>query len=271
MLSRLMTIREQLLLLGVAVAILIGAAVLIWRGSGHGAPPPDTFAARDSSPAASASQTSQTSAPVTAPAKPTSPPAATLASATAIAPPAPPARIGVGILGAVEKEGLYYFDQGMRVRDLLQAAGGTPDDADLSDINRTALLIDQTTLLVPRLINQGGQFYSDPPVTYNPTPYTRSTWYQFNKQTHEPEPVGSTSPETTPTAKPAKATSGGLININTATQAELESLPGIGPATAQKIIAYRQSTPFQTIEDLENVSGIGPSKMNSVRGMISVK
>jgi competence protein ComEA len=108
-------------------------------------------------------------------------------------------------------------------------------------------------------------------VTYNPTPYTRSTWYQFNKQTQQPEPVGSTSPETPPTAKPAKATSGGLININTATQAELESLPGIGPVTAQKIIAYRQSTPFQTIDDLENVNGIGPSKMNSVRGMIAVK
>jgi len=270
MLSRLMTIREQLLLLGVATAILIGAVVLIWRGSGHGAPPPDTFTARDSQPVTSNAATPPKSAPAAQPARPPSAPTAQ-ATSEPVPPPAPPARIGVGILGAVEKEGLYYFDEGARVRDLLQAAGGTPDDADLSDINRTALLIDQTTLLVPRLISQGGQFYSDPPVTYNPTPYTRSTWYQFNKQTHEPEPVGSTSPEAPSTAKPAKETSGGLININTATQAELESLPGIGPATAQKIIAYRQSTPFQTIEDLENVSGIGPSKMNSVRGMISVK
>ncbi len=268
MLSRLMTIREQLLLLGVATAILIGAAVLIWRGSGHAAPPPDTFAARDTQPVAvNAATPPATSATQTT----STPPAATPASAPVSAPPAPPVRIGVGILGAVKKEGLYYFDQGARVRDLLEAAGGAKDDADLSDINRTAPLIDQTTLLVPRLISQGGQFYSDPPVTYNPTPYTRSTWYQFNKQTHEPEPVGSTSPETPPTAKPVKATSGGLININNATQAELESLPGIGPATAQKIIAYRQSTPFQTIDDLENVSGIGPAKMNSVRGMISVK
>ncbi len=268
MLSRLMTTREQLLLLGVAVAILIGAAVLIWRGSGHGAPPPDTFAA--SAPQVQAANATIPSQPPVA--SPTPPPsAATLASATVVAPPAPPARIGVGILGAVEKEGLYYFDQGARVRDLLQAAGGAKDDADLSDINRTGLLIDQTTLLVPRLIRQGAQAYSDPPVTYHPTPYTRSTWYQFNKQTHEPEPVGSTSPEAPPTPQTSKATSGGLININTATQAELESLPGIGPATAQKIIAYRQSTPFQTIEDLEKVSGIGPSKMNSVRGMISVK
>lgn len=263
MLSRLMTTREQLLLLGVAVAILIGAAVLIWRGGGHAAPPPDTFAARDTPPEISTPAPRPSLTPATA----TSP---TPIAAPVSSPPAPPARIGVGILGAVKKEGLYYFDPGARVRDLLQAAGGTADDADLSDINRTALLVDQTTLLVPRLIQQGGQYYSDPPTTYNPTPYTRSAWYQFNKQTHEPEPVGSTSPDNNGPAS-QKGTSGGPININTATQAELESLPGIGPATAQKIIAYRQNTPFQTIDDLEKVSGIGPAKMNSVRGMISVK
>lgn len=270
MLSRLMTIREQLLLLGVAAAILLGAGVLIWRGSGHAAAAPDTFAARD----AKAPSTQPAAPPTLAPAPPPAPstPAATPASApVAAVTPATPARIGVGILGAVEKEGLYYFDRGARVRDLLQAAGGTPEDADLSDINRTALLIDQTTLLIPRLIRQGNQYYSDPPVTYNPKPYTRSTWYQFNKQTHEPEPVGANAPAATPTSKTTKAASGGPININTATQAELESLPGIGPATAQKIIAYRQSTPFQTIDDLDNVSGIGPSKMNSLRGLITVK
>ena len=270
MLSRLMTIREQLLLLGVAAAILLGAGVLIWRGSGHAAPAPDTFAARDaklpSTQPAAPPKLPPTPQPVSSsPAPAASPVSAPVAAVT----PAPPARIAVGILGAVEKEGLYYFDQGARVRDLLQAAGGTHDDADLSDINRTALLIDQTTLLIPRLIRQGNQYYSDPPVTYNPKPYTRSTWYQFNKQTHEPEPVGSAaSGSSAPTAKSAP---GGLININTATQAELESLPGIGPATAQKIIAYRQSTPFNTIDDLDNVSGIGPAKMNSLRGMITVK
>jgi competence protein ComEA len=192
-------------------------------------------------------------------------PAAT-ATATPIEPPAPPARIGVGILGAVENEGLYYFDQGARVRDLLQAAGGEQEDADLSDVNRTALLIDQTTLLVPRVISQGGEYYSDPPVTYNPAPYTRSTWYQFNKKTETAQASVAGG-----TGGSATGASGGLIDINTATQAELETLPGIGPATAQKIIAHRQSAPFQTIEDLDNVSGIGPAKMNALRGMITVR
>jgi competence protein ComEA len=267
MLSRLMTIREQLLLLGVAAAILTGAGVLIWRGSGHAAPPPDTFAARKETtppsatppkPPVPAPMLAAASAEVTA-----TPAAATVTPSTA---PPPPQRIGVGILGAVENEGLYYFDQGARVRDLLQAAGGEREDADLSDINRTALLIDQTTLLVPRLISQGGEYYSDPPVTYNPAPYTRSTWYQFNKKT-EAAQTGVAGG----TGAAATGTSGGLIDINTATQTELETLPGIGPATAQKIIAHRQSAPFQTIEDLEKVSGIGPAKMSAVRTMITVK
>lgn len=263
MLSRLMTIREQLLLLGVAGAILLGSGVLVWRATRSPAPalPPPK-------PAEAGAQTTPvTPTPVLAPAAALpAPPAAAPAQKA----PAPPERIAVGILGAVNKEGLYYFDQGARVRDLLAAAGGTLEDSDLSDINRTALLIDETTLLVPRLIRQGKQAFSDPPVTYNPRPYTRSTWYQFNKQTQEPEPLGATSPDNNGPAVP-KAQTGGLIDLNTATQAELESLPGIGPATAQKIIAYRQSAPFQTIEDLEKVSGIGPAKMNAVRGLVTVK
>lgn len=270
MLSRLMTIREQLLLLGVAAAILTGAGVLIWRGSGHAAQPPDTFSARqETAPPSATPPKPPVPAPMLAAARASvTPPAATVASDPLAppAPPAPPARIGVGILGAVKSEGLYYFDQGARVRDLLQAAGGEREDADLSDINRTALLIDQTTLLVPRVISQGGEYYSDPPMTYNPAPYTRSTWYQFNKKTEAAQT--SVAGGTIATAKGASA---GLIDINTATQAELETLPGIGPATAQKIIAHRQSAPFQTIEDLEKVSGIGPAKMNAVRSMITVR
>lgn len=260
MMSRLLTIREQLLLLGVAGAILLGSGVLVWRATRSPAPtlpPPKPVA--QTAPGVKPATT-----PAVTPAVPSPVPPATAPT------PKAPERIAVGILGAVKKEGLYHFEQGARVRDLLAAAGGTLEDSDLSDINRTALLVDETTLLVPRLIRDGKQAYSDPPVTYNPRPYTRSTWYQFNKQTQQPEPLGATSPDNNGPAVP-KAQSGGLIDLNTATQAELEGLPGIGPATAQKIIAYRQTAPFQTIEDLEKVSGIGPAKMNAVRGLVTVK
>ncbi len=64
----------------------------------------------------------------------------------------------------------------------------------------------------------------------------------------------------------------GLININTATQAELETLPGIGPALAARIIAYREANgPFPNIEAIQNVSGIGPSTFEEIRDLITVE
>lgn len=61
------------------------------------------------------------------------------------------------------------------------------------------------------------------------------------------------------------------VNINTATKSQLASLPGIGPATAQKIIDYRSATPFQKIEDIKNVSGIGEKKFEKIAPFIVVK
>jgi competence protein ComEA len=64
---------------------------------------------------------------------------------------------------------------------------------------------------------------------------------------------------------------GALININTATQAELESLPRIGPAIAQRIIEYRTANgPFQTIEEIMNVKGIGPATFAQIKDLITV-
>ncbi len=72
----------------------------------------------------------------------------------------------------------------------------------------------------------------------------------------------------TPTANPAAAD---LVNINTATLQELDALPGIGPTTAQNIITYRQQHgPFQHIEDIMNVPGIGPATFDRLSSLITV-
>ncbi|MCF6285096.1 MAG: ComEA family DNA-binding protein, partial [Candidatus Hydrogenedentes bacterium] len=82
-------------------------------------------------------------------------------------------------------------------------------------------------------------------------------------------PASNAASEPASSSATSSAT-GGLIDINTASQSQLESLPGIGPVTAKKIIAHREVQPFSTPGDLENVSGIGPAKMASVRSLITV-
>lgn len=254
--SRFFTVREQWLLLGVAGAIVFGGSVVLWQGHAGPAPAGDSFDLVDEAAA---------SVPVGRPATP-DPETAPAPEPQAAPPrPEPPARIGVGVLGAVERPGLYFFDEGARVQDLLEAAGGSLPESNLADINRTAPLLDETTLLVPRIVGDGANAYSDPPVAHNPRPYTRSAWYQFDRT----QPAAAASGATASRSR-AATDQPGLININTASQSELERLPGVGPATAQKIIAYRRDQPFHRPGDLEKVRGIGPVKMAAVRDLITV-
>ena len=84
--------------------------------------------------------------------------------------------------------------------------------------------------------------------------------------------IQATTIESTTKASTESQSSNKKININKATESELESLPGIGPSTAQKIISYRnEKGKFNTIEDIKNVSGIGDSKYNSIKDLITTK
>jgi competence protein ComEA len=139
----------------------------------------------------------------------------------------------VYITGGVPRPGVYALPQGARVQDAISAAGGFLAEADKTQINLAALLEDGQKLDIPSI---AGAL----PVLATPGPE-----------------VITASTE--------------LININTASQAELETLPGIGPTTAQKIIAYRQANgPFVSTEDIINVSGIGPGTYERIKNLITV-
>ena len=178
--------------------------------------------------------------------------------------------LAIAVRGAVRKPGFYRMPRQSRVYDLIQKAGGTNDEADLDDINIAAYLLDGATLTIPvrpvrehtgeSMVLRGGSRAG----AVNPAAYTRSGWRPA------PAPPVVSAREAKP-ASVVDAKGDGLIDINHATQKELETLPGIGPITAEKIIAYRKQTPFGRIEDIQNVSGIASGKFEAVKDLITVR
>jgi len=152
------------------------------------------------------------------------------------------APLEVHVIGAVLRPGIYVFAEGSRVEDAVTAAGGLSSNADLNAINLAAKLEDGQQLNVPAL---GGAVPQGP----------------------EPTAGFRVLPSSAATSTPA----GDLININTASAEQLDTLPGIGPTTAQRIVDYRtENGPFSRIEDLMNVAGIGPATFDSIQALITV-
>jgi competence protein ComEA len=165
----------------------------------------------------------------------------------------------------VRKPGVYTLDATSRIQDIIEKAGGASDDAALDELNLAAKLLDGTTLHVPVKPvwdPRSRQFVFTTPQgpSYNPPQYTRSGWADAQSTAN-------------PTAAPTKSSEkgAGLINLNTATQEQLESLPGVGPKLAQQIMAQRASTPFRTVDDLDKVPGFGPRRIDQIRGLVTVR
>jgi len=138
------------------------------------------------------------------------------------------------ISGQVIAPGVYEIEDNSRVSDLINLAGGFAPDADLdyiaSKVNMSERVKDEQHIYIPSLAERA-----------------------------ESNVAGAQSDATV---------TGGKVNINTATKDQLDALPGVGPSTADKIIAAR---PFESIEDLKDVSGIGDAKFDSIKDLIDVK
>lgn len=162
-------------------------------------------------------------------------------------PPLEPLGLRVQVTGVVALPGVYALPPGSIVQDAVNAAGGALPDADLSGINLALPLADGMRIVIPLRSPAGPPNFQTPPDSSRPA---------------------SSQP---PVSDPGPTPSGGTVNINTATLEELETLPGIGPATAQKIVDYREANgPFLSVEDLIYVSGIGPATMDRLRPLITV-
>lgn len=146
---------------------------------------------------------------------------------------APPGTIVIHVVGRVRKPGVYEFPDGARVNDAIAAAGGFATKADRSAINLARPLVDGEQIVVAR---RGAR----------------------------PASAGTSG------GGGGGGSSGDKVNINTATSEQLQTLPGIGPALAQRILTYRdQHGSFRSITDLQKVSGIGPKKYEAIAPLVT--
>jgi hypothetical protein len=146
--------------------------------------------------------------------------------------------VTVDVKGAVKKPGVYQLQSNSRVHDALEKAGGLTDEADLKSVNQAQKLSDEAVVYVAK--------------------------------------VGENAVDVTASA-PASATSGtnqtksALVNLNTATEADFQTISGIGQKRAQDIIAYREANGrFKSVDDLKNVSGIGAKTLEKLKEYVTV-
>ena len=165
----------------------------------------------------------------TTPATPLPPSPGLGASATA----APNVRVVVDVVGGVRRPGLYRLEQGSRIADAVARAGGATPKAQLAQVNLAAPLADGEQVVIPKHGAPGAALSSA---------------------------AGSAGGGGTATAP---------VQLSTATLEQLDSLPGVGPATAQKILDYRtKHGAFSSVDELDAVPGIGPKRLDQLRDLV---
>ena len=171
-------------------------------------------------------------------------------------------KIIVHVSGAVNKEGIVELEENSRISDAINKAEGLKENADTKNINLAFKLEDGMKIYIPTIGeniegNEGNEQNQNANMIDETSKYVTSSSgvvqeEQTNKQSEEKQNE--------------------KININTATQTELETLPGIGPSTSLKIVNYREENgKFKAIEDIKEVSGIGDAKYENIKDLICVK
>lgn len=147
--------------------------------------------------------------------------------------------VKVDIKGAINNPGVYTVRAGERVIDIIDRAGGLMNDADAAKVNLSQKVADEMVIYIPKL----------------------------GEENIPIDMIGTTSSSTS-----SSESSDGKVNINIADIAALDTLPGIGPSKAEAIIEYRETNgPFQTVEDLMNISGIGEKTFEKLKDKVTVK
>lgn len=153
----------------------------------------------------------------------------------------------IHITGSVKNPGIVRLKEGSRIEDAIEAAGGLTENADISKINLAYVVDDGTKIKIPSSQEEdiGDEEIIDSGSGENIIIEENTTSSNKSSQT---------------------------ININKATETELQTLPGIGASLASRIIEYRsQNGKFGSIEEIKNVNGIGDSKFENIKDLISVK
>ncbi len=149
--------------------------------------------------------------------------------------PSPTVRVVVDVAGKVRRPGLVRLPAGSRVDDAIRAAGGALPGTDLTAVNLARVVVDGEQIMVG----------PGPPAAAGSAPTT------------------ATGSGTTLSAAP--------INLNTATETQFETLPGVGPVLAQRIVDWRtEHGRFDSVDQLRQVSGIGDAKFSELRSLVTV-
>lgn len=196
---------------------------------------------------APASQAPVSQAPQPPPAAPTDPSAAGSVPV--------PTGVRVHVLGAVHHPGVHELPAGARVIDAVDRSGGLSPDAAPGELNFAQPLADGQQIWIGTHADPGGEVRS--PQAADPGSGAA--------------PEAGSGPGDSGQPGSSNDAAGGLVNLNTASQAELEELPGVGPATAQKIITWREENGgFTAVEDLMEIRGIGEKTFAELAPLVTV-